>query len=322
MRCTSCGERLMDTDQFCPKCGAKVIREKRCPECGALLREGTRFCHKCGCLVSDAENRTDDKRKVSQETLDIPIDAIEHNILSETAAEIRADRRAEDTPRKKTPQEGAAAHRNTAKSAPAKSASAGNNTSKGTGTRSVSADKNAHTKSATVHSPAKKNAAAGKKAHYREKEWDEDDWDEDEDDWDEDEEGVDVITVMTAVVGCVILVVVAVLGYHMFRQYMPKDYEQAAEESQQAEDGEEQEQAAEQGQSLDGDADAENFTVTIVSNVNVRDNPSTTGTNILQVAKEGEVYAGIGRTEDGEWYQILLEDGTVGYVFHDYVTVE
>ncbi|MDE6995151.1 MAG: SH3 domain-containing protein, partial [Lachnospiraceae bacterium] len=60
----------------------------------------------------------------------------------------------------------------------------------------------------------------------------------------------------------------------------------------------------------------------IVSNVNVRDQPSTTGTNVLKVAKAGETYVCNGYTEDGTWYEIVLEDGTVGYVFHEYVSVE
>ncbi len=34
MVCKKCGASLMEDDQFCPECGAKVIRKKKCPECG------------------------------------------------------------------------------------------------------------------------------------------------------------------------------------------------------------------------------------------------------------------------------------------------
>ncbi len=293
MKCTNCGAHLLDTDAFCPECGAKVIRERRCPECGALLREGTKFCHKCGSLVANPN-------KPSQETLDIPVDTIARNILSETEAEIRADRRPEEAPRRESAAKAGKEH------PPAKSKP------------KTASHQNAGAKAQAAHSPAKKNAAAGRKTHYREEDWEEENWDE-EDDWDE-EEGIDVITVMTAVVGVVILVIAVILGYQMYQRYMPKDYGQTAEETQD-ETGEEA--AAENGQALeDGDGDAETFTVTIVHNVNVRDNPSTTGTNILKVAKEGETYTGTGRTDDGEWYEILLEDGSTGYIFHEYVTTE
>ena len=92
MICTKCGARLMETDQFCPKCGAKVvkaIKEKRCTECGEILRDGVKFCPGCGRAVGGKSSRP----VVSDETLDMPIEAIERNILTETAAEIKKERR-------------------------------------------------------------------------------------------------------------------------------------------------------------------------------------------------------------------------------------
>lgn len=305
MKCTNCGASLMDTDQFCPECGARVIREKRCPECGALLREGTKFCHKCGSLVAaNGENG----HKAPQETLDIPIDAIERNILSETAAEIRSDRRPASAPRPKVSQEAAPAKRTGEKA---------DSSHEKTAKPKSAGGKSANAKNAAVHSPAKKNAAANKKPRYRDEDW-EDDEDWDEDDYDDEEEGMDIITVMTVIIGCVILIIAVILGYHMYQRYIPKNYGQETEESQNTED---EEGAQEVEQNLEASG-TETFTVTITHNVNVRDNPSTTGTNILKVAKEGETYTGIGRTDGDEWYEILLEDGTSGYVFHEYVTVE
>lgn len=306
MICTKCGARMMDTDRFCPKCGAKAIKEKRCPECGALLREGTKFCHKCGCPVNNAG----DTRQVSQETLDIPIDAIEQNILSETAAEIRADRRTVSP-----------------KSSPSHSSSEKSTSSKGTAShsssgKSTSSKSTGHSASGKSAPPKKKSSVPEpppkKRANYREEEdWDDDDWDDDE------EEGVDAITVMTAIVGCVLLVVVAVLGYQLYRQYAPKNYDRVAEETQELQD----EEAEMQGQEMEelpesGDNEADTYTLTVIQNVNVRDNPSTSGTNVLKVAKEGETYTSTGSVDGGQWYAILLEDGSTGYVFHEYVTVE
>lgn len=246
MICTNCGAHLMDTDQFCPKCGAKAVKDNRCPECGALLRDGTKFCHKCGCPVNGAEQ--DDS--VTDKTLDIPIDVIERNILSETAAEVSVPA----TPKRK-------------------------------------------------------------KVNYREEE----DWEED--DWDDEEERVDVITIMTAIVGCVLLVVVAVLGYHMYQRYVPKNYGDAAQES---EDGESditgQELEEQQLQDEIGGPVSDHY-VAVIKNVNVRDNPSTTDSNVLKVAQAGEVYPYAGISEDGEWIKILMDDNSVGYVFHEYVTV-
>ena len=62
--------------------------------------------------------------------------------------------------------------------------------------------------------------------------------------------------------------------------------------------------------------------LTVVSNVNVRDNPNTSGTNVIKVAKAGETYECVGTAGDGNWYEIVLDDGTHGYVYTDYVKVE
>ena len=59
----------------------------------------------------------------------------------------------------------------------------------------------------------------------------------------------------------------------------------------------------------------------IVSNVNVRDKPSTQGTNVIKVAKAGETYEYTNVEPGGEWYEIILEDGSIGYVFKDYIEV-
>lgn len=277
MICAKCGARILDTDQFCPECGAKVIRERRCPDCGAVLREGTKFCHKCGRLVEN----TGSSHHKAEETLDIPIDAIERTIVAETEAKIIAERGEEEVLHRRQTDRPRASQGSSVKRSP----------------------EPPKKKKAAVDAPPKK-----KRPVRREEE----DWEDDEDD----EEGVDVITIMTAVVGCVLLVVIAFLAYNLYRQYVPKDYEKAQEQ-------ELEEQQEGQSEELPADDGGNTVcTLTIVSNVNVRDNPGTEGTNVIKVAKAGETYECYGSVQDGSWYEIRLEDGTTGYVFKDYVMIE
>lgn len=290
MKCTNCGAHLMDSDRFCPKCGAKAIKDRRCPECGTALREGTKFCHKCGRPIDD-EGSTG---KMSEETLGIPVDAIEQNILLETAAEIRADRREESTQRKVSSAE---------KKTSSPKVSAHGNAIKSTSSKSSAMHSSAHKNKSVKNAPLQK-----KRINYR----------EEEDEWDDEEEGVDAITIMTVIVGCILLVVVAMLGYNLYRQYVPRNYEHLSKDS--VED--------QQGQTMENEGNAKEdvseatYVLTVIHNVNVRDNPSTSGTNVLKVAQEGETYTCYGSAEGEEWYKILLEDGSIGYVFHEYVTVE
>lgn len=99
MVCTECGARVSEADQFCPECGAKVIKKRRCPDCGTPLRQDNKFCPKCGRLVGEKKKA----RPVSQDTMDIPMESIERNILSETAAEIRTERRSDRDAHKSAP---------------------------------------------------------------------------------------------------------------------------------------------------------------------------------------------------------------------------
>lgn len=364
MVCTKCGAGLMDSDQFCPKCGTRVIKERRCPDCGAVLREGTKFCHKCGRMVeaSGGGSRAEDME-------DIPMDAIERNILSETEAELKADRRRERTSGGEGSGRGSSSRNMSGSVSPARGtgvrrASGGEGSGRGSGTRSMSgSEKSARgtgTRNASGNTPVRRKESEpavrrktsvpapppqGKKSYYRDEDW-EDDWDDDdedweEDDWDDDDEGVDFITVMTAALGCVILVVVALVGFNLYKQYAPKNYDKAGTESsedgridegnedgQESGDGQsgEDDQSGQEMQSDEnagiGNDDKNTYKLKIVSNVNVRDQPSTSGTNVLKVAKAGETYACKGSAGDGNWYEIVLEDGSAGYVFTDYVEVE
>lgn len=61
-------------------------------------------------------------------------------------------------------------------------------------------------------------------------------------------------------------------------------------------------------------------TLTIVSDVNIRDNPDTDNSNVIKVAKASETYEYLGLADYGNWYIILLEDGTKGYVYKGFVS--
>ncbi len=63
-------------------------------------------------------------------------------------------------------------------------------------------------------------------------------------------------------------------------------------------------------------------TLTIVSDVNVRDNPDTDNSNVIKVAKASETYEYLGLADHGNWYIILLDDGAKGYVYKGYVSTD
>lgn len=184
-------------------------------------------------------------------------------------------------------------------------------------------------KSSAGSAPKKKANAAPppKKRPVRERDREEEDWDDDED-----EESVDVLTIMTVAVGCILLVIMAVLGFNLFQRYMPKNYDKAAQQqAEQEEEGEEEDgEDREDGQQLEENNDEEantevseaGGTLVIVSNVNVRDNPDTQGTKVIKVAQAGESYDYTEVVGGGMWYKVLLpdeDDYDFGYVYADYI---
>lgn len=287
MKCKNCGATLLDTDKFCDQCGWKVVRKRKCPECGAPLREGTKFCPKCGRLIENGGSSNGEKVFVrDSQSADIPIADIEQNILSETERELHTPKKPRQTsaPKKKVP----------------------------------------------APEPKKKERPAPvKKKVYR-------DWDDEEDEEDDDEEEDTGRTVMTiaSVIMALLIVTLGVVMFFTIKRPI-KDYEQGVEEEEQG--GEEDGDGENNGEDNGGtepqpeernETDNENEvviepagTLVISSDVNIRDNPSTEGTNIIKVAKAGEVYEYIETTQDGNWYAILLEDGSTAYVFEKYVSV-
>lgn len=187
-------------------------------------------------------------------------------------------------------------------------------------------------KSSAGSAPKKKANAAPppKKRPVRERDREEEDWDDDE----EDEESVDVLTIMTVAVGCILLVIIAVLGFNLFQRYMPKNYDRAAKEQEEQEeeaegedtDGEDGQQMAEDNYEDEGaEVSEDGGTLVIASNVNVRDNPDTQGTKVIKVAQAGESYEYTEVVGGGMWYKVLLpdeEDYDFGYVYADYIKLQ
>ena len=284
MKCKKCGASLLDTDKFCSQCGWKVVKERRCHECGAALREGTKFCPKCGVLIGSGKSDGEKDFVRDEETSDIPIGDIEQNILSETERELH-------TNKKKRP---AAAEPK---------------------------------KSVPAPEPKKKKKPAPVKNKIYD-EWD----DEDEDDEDDDDAGNNFMLIMMAAVAFLIIVLAVPTFFIAKGKWPVKNYDDSVEEEQDngaddvenESDGEAEPEPEEDiiAEIEEPDSEQPIGTLSIVSNVNVRDNPSTEGTNIIKVAKAGETYEYMGTAEDENWYIILLEDGSIGYVFEQYVSVD
>ena len=284
MVCKKCGAHLLEDDQFCPECGAKVIRKKRCPECGEALREGTRFCPSCGTEIGEAREAAPKKKADSE----------------------AAPRRREDSdeqPRKRP-----------------------------------NPDSPPKKKGNPV--PPQKKRPVQREEPRRRRDWEEEDWDDDEDD---EEESVDFLSIMTVAVGCILLVIVAVLGYNLYQRYVPKDYERAAEEQQEEEaqegedgqDGEEESQDGEEGgQTLEEQTQEEGAevsesesggTLVTIADVRIRTSPSTgSDSTVIRTAKTGETFEYIEAVEGGAWYQVVLtgEEYDYGYISADYVETQ
>lgn len=282
MKCKNCGASLLDTDKFCDQCGQKVVRERRCPECGAALREGTKFCPKCGRLIGGRD--ADDEGKVFVRD-NKTTDIPIADIEQNILSETERELHTVKKPKSKP-------------------------------------------KSKSVPAPEVKKRE--KPAPVKKKVYEE--WDDEEDEEDEDDDaGGSFMVIVTVVMALLIITVAAMLAFFTLRSRPIKNYGASIEENDnEAEDGDgdaENDGEAEIRESNEADGNGTELmqpigTLSIISNVNVRDNPSTEGTNIIKVAKEGETYEYLGTEQDGSWYRILLEDGSTGYVFEKYVSAD
>lgn len=137
---------------------------------------------------------------------------------------------------------------------------------------------------------------------------------EDYDNYEEDDDDSDgsKMKVVTIILGIAVVAVALVIGFILWQRNRSPEAERPGS-------------GAEQGGQADESEGGENGTfagtqgkIQILSNVNVRNMPTTDGSEVMMVAKTGETYEYYELT-DGAWYHIKLDDDRDGYVSADYV---
>lgn len=135
---------------------------------------------------------------------------------------------------------------------------------------------------------------------------------EEEEDEDEDEEdsGASRMKLVTVILGIAVVAVALTIGFIFWQRNHPSGGEGPGTGTGQGEqaDGEEE----------DGTSPDTLGRIQILSNVNVRNKPTTEGSEVMMVAKTGETYEYYELVDDA-WYHIKLEDGKDGYVSAKYV---
>lgn len=48
MVCPKCNSQLPEGSSFCPRCGVRIVTERRCPKCQSMIAADSVFCPKCG----------------------------------------------------------------------------------------------------------------------------------------------------------------------------------------------------------------------------------------------------------------------------------
>lgn len=300
MNCRKCGAVLLDTDTFCVKCGQRVDQPMFCSKCGEQLRDGERFCHNCGSPVDSAPE--DDEIPLSkQRTVDIPFDQIEQAILLE-AEQAVVKRPKTGRPERRNPEDYS---------------------------RPGAEEKTEH------RQPDIKDRDLCGQPPVREPEYADDSEEEDEryemqrrpkrrtppprpryeeeyDDYDEDDDSGDSrMKIVTTILGIAVVAIALVIGFTFWQRSRTPGYGEAGETAEQGEEGEESEGGDQSLAETKG-------RIQILSNVNVRNKPTTEGSEVMMVAKTGETYEYY-ELVDGAWYHIALEDGRDGYVSEKYV---
>lgn len=279
----------------CKNCGTVLLdTDQFCANCGQkVIKE--RRCPECGTRLRDGMKfchecgclvgtLTEERStaKITAETIDIPIADIEKNILLETEHELGTTIRKLEQKKK-------------AVKAPVKP-------------KPVLAEQEER-----IPAPEKRKK---KKIcePVQERIWEEEVYEEEEEN---EENEHNIMTIVIVVMGFLIFSIAAFLIFNLVRNQPVRNYGNSTEKVQEAEDDSAEDNRAD----ISSDTAAAGI-LTIDSNVNVRDNPGTEGTNIIKVAKAGEMYQYSGQTQDGEWYMIVLEDGSTGYVYKDYISVK
>lgn len=288
MKCNKCGADLLDTDTFCIKCGQRADQPMFCTSCGEQLREGERFCHNCGSPVKFATE--DDEIPISsQRTVDIPFEQIEQGILLEAKQAIVKRPEAEVPEVRST---------------------------EGYSRPGAEIPK---TRSAEGYTYSEEEKPIREKRNAPPPSYEEDyeryeDYDEDDEEEEEDEDSDgSKMKILTTVMGIVVIAVALVIGYMLWQRINPSKYEKKNGETTQSEG-----QAGETAENGKGDASDAQGRLQILSNVNIRNAPTTKDSEVMMVAKKGETYEYY-ELVDNAWYRIKLEDGREGYVSAKYV---
>lgn len=300
MRCARCNAELLDTDTFCPVCGAKQVKEGRCPHCNAMLRPGARFCQSCGKSIKetvftadqdeeDEEDIEDDTPPIKElETKEIPFEEVEKNIIAETAHSVKSRDRQEHV-------------------------SATN----------IFREKD---EEAPYHRKRKPEPERRPAEHPRREEVpiremrERDDYEYEDDEEDETDRGIMIGMIL---VGAAIVAAILMAVFVKVRDGGGKekaDSEKTATETVEA--------VVPPAGALPG-ADSPDMIsqspvlgkVFITSDVRVRSTPTTDEDNILGTVSAGETFEFLGYSENRNWVRIRYSDGE-GYVSSSYVQVQ
>lgn len=322
MKCKRCGAVLLDTDTFCVKCGQKVGEPMYCPNCGEQLRDGERFCHKCGSPVEEA---ADEEIPLSQQkTVDIPFDQIEQGILMEAEQAI-VKRPGTEKPERRNPEgyrrpgtEMAGGYRHSGEPSDSyrtSSARAAESYAETDSYRERPVRDAAYYEDIgeeRYEAPARPPRRTPPPRRYEE------DYGEYDDDDEEDEDSGDSkMKIITVILGIAVVAIALAIGFILWQRNNPDRYNRTDGETEQGE-GQDGEDSEEGSSGEEGNAGDTQGRIQILSNVNVRTAPTTEGSEVLMVAKQGETYEYYELVDDA-WYHIKLEDGTDGYVSKKYV---
>lgn len=307
MKCRKCGAELLDTDTFCVKCGQRVDQPMFCASCGEQLRDGERFCHNCGTPVELVPE--DDEIPLSkQRTVDIPFDQIEQAILME-AEQAVVKRPEKGRPERRNPEDYSrpGAEEKTERRQP--------------GVR----DKDLYGQPPVREPVYDADFEDGEEERYEmrrpkrhtppprpryEEEYDYED-EEDEDD----DSGDSKMKILTIILGIVVVAIALAIGFVFWQRNRTPDYGEPGEITEQGQETDGEEGGGEGGELSSADTKGR---IQILSNVNVRNKPTTEGSEVMMVAKTGDTYEYY-ELVDGAWYHIKLEDGRDGYVSEKYV---
>lgn len=304
MKCRKCGADLLDTDTFCVKCGHKAGEPMFCLYCGEELRDGERFCHKCGSPVEKTPE--DDEIPLSrQRTVDIPFDQIEQAILMEAEQAVVKRPKAERTERRNPEDYNRPGAEETDRRR--QSETEDRDLYRRPSVKEPECDEAPDDEKDERYEMQRrpKRGTAAARSRYEE-EYDEDDMDEDDDD----DSGDSRMKIITVILGIVVVAIALTIGFIFWQRNHPSDGGGPGTGTGQGEqaDGEEE----------DGTSPDTLGRIQILSNVNVRNKPTTEGSEVMMVAKTGETYEYYELVDDA-WYHIKLEDGKEGYVSAKYV---